>query len=120
MGREELTSLGVLGREQLNGCHLLAESIQGITDSATGPQEGIRREKVTLRAAVGFVSQACPALCDPRVVARQVALSMGFSRQEGWSGLPCPPGGALPHPGIEPGSPVLQVDSLPLSHQGRR
>ena len=44
---------------------------------------------------------------------------MGFSRQECWSGLPCPPGGDLPHPGIEPGSPTLQADSLPLSHQGR-
>ena len=36
-----------------------------------------------------------------------------FSRQEYWSGLPCPPPGDLPNPGIEPGSPALQVDSLP-------
>ena len=46
---------------------------------------------------------------------------MGFSRQEYWSGLPCPPPGHLPDPGIEPTSPVspaLQVDSLPLSHWG--
>ena len=34
----------------------------------------------------------------------------GFSRQEYWSGLPCPPPGDLPNPGIEPGSPALQVD----------
>ena len=39
-------------------------------------------------------------------VARQAPLSMGFSRQEYWSGLPCPPPGDLPHPGIEPGSPA--------------
>ena len=45
-------------------------------------------------------------------------LSMAFSRQEYWSGLPCPPPGDLPNPGIEPGSPALQGDSLPLSHQG--
>ena len=45
-------------------------------------------------------------------VARQVPLSMGFSRQESWSGLPCPPPGNLPHPGIEPRSPALQVNSL--------
>ena len=36
----------------------------------------------------------------------------GFSRQEYWSGLPCPPPGDLPNPGIEPRSPALQVDSL--------
>ena len=38
---------------------------------------------------------------------------MGFSRQEYWSGLPCPPPGDLPNPGIEPRFPVLQVNSLP-------
>ena len=48
----------------------------------------------------------------------QAPLSMGFSRQEYWSGLPCPPPGDLPNPGIELTSPALQVDSLPLSHQG--
>ena len=37
---------------------------------------------------------------------------MGFSRQEYWSGLPFPPAGDLPNPGIEPGSPALQADSL--------
>ena len=45
-------------------------------------------------------------------------LSMGFSRQVYWSGLPCPPPGDLPYPGIDPMSPALQVDSLPLSHWG--
>ena len=52
-------------------------------------------------------------------VARQAPLSMGFSRQEYWSGLPCPPPGDLPDPGIEtrsPAAPALQVTSLPLSH----
>ena len=46
---------------------------------------------------------------------------MGFSRQEYWSGLPCPPPRDLPHPGIKsvsPVSPALQADSLPLSHWG--
>ena len=46
----------------------------------------------------------------PWTVARQAPLSMGFSRQECWSGLPFPPAGDLPHPGIEPGSPALQAD----------
>ena len=49
-------------------------------------------------------------------IARQ-ALSMGFSRQEYWSGLPCPPPGDLPDPGTEPISPASQADSLPLSHR---
>ena len=43
---------------------------------------------------------------------------MGFSRQEYWSGLPFPSPGDLPDPGIEPASPALQKDSLPLNHQG--
>ena len=53
-------------------------------------------------------------------VARQTPLSMGFSRQEYLSGLPCPPPGDLPDPGIESPScatPALQADSLPLSHR---
>ena len=45
-------------------------------------------------------------------LARQTLLSMEFSRQEYWSGLPCPPPGDLPNPGIEPRSLALQVDSL--------
>ena len=54
-------------------------------------------------------------------VACQAPLSMGFSRQEYWSGLPFPLPGDLPNPGIEPVSPVvpaLQMDSLQLDHQG--
>ena len=43
---------------------------------------------------------------------------MGFPRQEYWSGLPFPPPGDLADPGIEPTSPALQVDSLPLSPGG--
>ena len=44
---------------------------------------------------------------------------MGFSRQESWSGLPFPSPGDLPNPGIEPGSPALQTDSLPTELQGK-
>ena len=53
-------------------------------------------------------------------VACQASLFMGLSRQEYWSRLPFPPPGDLPDPGIEPASPatpVLQADSLPLSHR---
>jgi len=45
-------------------------------------------------------------------VACQPPLSMDFSRQEYWSGLPFPSQGDLSNPGIEPGSPALQADSL--------
>ena len=48
----------------------------------------------------------------PWTVVYQVSLSMGFSRQEYWSGLPFPSPGDLPHPGIEPGSPALQAVAL--------
>ena len=49
----------------------------------------------------------------PRTVARKAPLSMGFSKQEYWSGLPRPPPGDLPNPGTEPRSLTLQADSLP-------
>ena len=54
-------------------------------------------------------------------VAHQAPLSIRFSRQKYWSGLPCPPSGDLPDPGIEPVSlvyPALPVGSFPLSHRG--
>ena len=47
------------------------------------------------------------------MVACQAPLSVGFFRQEYWSGLPLLSPGDLPNPGIEPGSPALQVDALP-------
>ena len=53
----------------------------------------------------------------PWTVAYQ-APSMGFSRQEYWSGLPFPSPGDLPNPGIEPGSPTLQADALPSEPPG--
>ena len=45
--------------------------------------------------------QSCPVLCDP-IVAHQATLSIGFSRQEYWSGMPCPPPGDHPHPWMKP------------------
>ena len=44
---------------------------------------------------------------------------MGFSRQQYWSGLPFPSPGYLPNPGIEPGSPAPQADSLPTELKGK-
>ena len=48
--------------------------------------------------------RSCPTLVTLWTVAHQASLSMGFSRQECWSGLPCPPSGGLPDLGIEPSS----------------
>ena len=60
-----------------------------------------------------LVTQLHPPLTIPWTVARQAPLSLEFFRQEYWSGLLFPSPGDLPHPGIEPGSAALQVDSLP-------
>ena len=54
----------------------------------------------------------------PWTVAHQAPLSMEFSRQEHWSGLPSPSPGDHPYPGIEPGPLTLQTDSLPSEPQG--
>ena len=62
--------------------------------------------------------QSCLSVCDPM----DCSLSMGFSRQECWSRLPCPPPGDLPDPGIEPTSLCLlhwQSGSLPLASPGK-
>ena len=54
----------------------------------------------------------------PWTVAWLAPLSMEYSRQEYWNGLPFPTPGDLPDPGTEPTSPILQSGSLPLSHPG--
>ena len=69
-----------------------------------------------LLVSVTFVCQSLSRVqlfATPWTVAREAPLSMGFSRQEYWSGLPFPSPGDVPNPGIEPGSPALQADSLP-------
>ena len=71
---------------------------------------------------VGYVScvqllQLCLTLCDPMDC--QALLSIEFPRQEYWSGLPFPPPGDLPDPGIKPRSTSLQVDSLPSEPPGK-
>ena len=60
-----------------------------------------------------LVARSCPTLVTPWTVTRQAPLSMRFSRQEYWSGLPFPSPGDLSNPGIKPGSPALQADSFP-------
>ena len=66
---------------------------------------------------------SCSTLCDSMdCIAHQAPLSMEFSRQEYWSGLPCPSRGDLPNPGIEsmsPASPALQADPIPTEPPGK-
>ena len=68
------------------------------------------------------VCVSCLVMSDsvtPWTVAHQAPLSIGFSRQEYWNGLPFPSPGDLPSPKMEPGSPALQADFFyHLSHQG--
>ena len=69
---------------------------------------------------VQVVSRMCvlSSVCLFETVACQAILSMGFPRQDYWSGLSFSSSGDRPDPGIEPMSPALQENSLPLSHQG--
>ena len=67
----------------------------------------------------GLVAKSCLTLATPWTVTCWAPLFIGFSRQEYWNGLPFPSPGDLPDPGIEPGSPALQADSLPTELQGK-
>ena len=78
------------------------------------------KRSASCAAAVTESLQSCPT-ANPRTVGLQAPLSTGFSRQEFWSGLPCPPPGDLRHPGIEawsPESPALAGKFLPLLQFG--
>ena len=65
-----------------------------------------------LLGPVCLVTQSCLTPCDPMNCSQPGTSDHGFSREEYWSGLPCPPAGHLPNPGIEPKSRTLRADSL--------
>ena len=65
------------------------------------------------------IAQLCLTLFDPMDCNLQAPPSMGFSRQEDWSGLPFLSPQDLPDPGIEPRSPALQADALPSEPPGK-
>ena len=67
----------------------------------------------------GLVTRSCLTPVAPGTVSHQAPLSMGFSRQEYWSGLPFPFPGGLLDPRIKPGSPALQADSIPTEPPGK-
>ena len=66
------------------------------------------------------VAQSCLTLLTPWTVAYQAAPSMGYSRQEYWSGLPFPSPGYLPDPGIKPRSRALEADALTSEPAGKQ
>ena len=63
-----------------------------------------RSEKDIVSIKVKVLVTCVQLFVTPWTIAGLATLSVGFSRQESWSGLPCPPPGDLPHPGIEPAS----------------
>ena len=71
------------------------------------------------RNFVFLVATSGMTLCDPMDCSLPGSSVHGISHQEYWSGLHCPPPGDLPDPGIEPASPVLQADSLPIEPHGK-
>ena len=83
----------------------------------------------TLKSLHGDIQVICYAVLSHSVVSNSLRLHRlqparllcpwGFSRQECWSGLPCPPPGDLPNLGIEPRSPALQADSVPSEPLGK-
>ena len=74
---------------------------------------GKEAEKRTITSLAVLVTQSCLTEI-PWIATRQALLSIGFSRQEYWSGLPFSSPEDLPDLEIKPGSPVLQGDSLPV------
>ena len=118
----------VAAAKSLQSCLTLCDPVDSSLPGS--PLPGILQASILEWAASSFSSacihakslQSCPTLCDPMDRAHQAPLCLGFSRQECWSGLTFLPPGDLPHPGIEPASPVspaLQVDSLPGEPMGK-
>ena len=92
------------------------------TDDWTRDSHGTERgnQKWFQRKKVKVKSFSCVRpFANPWTADHEAPLSMGFSRQETWSGLPFPSPGALPDPGIEPRSPALQADALTSEPPGK-
>ena len=91
---------------------------QYINQELSDVQAGFRKGRGKVKVKVKSLSRI-QLLVTPWTVASQAPPSMGFSRQWYWSGLPFPSLGDLPDPGIKPGSPVLQTDTLPSEPSGK-
>ena len=125
---KQLTSLGIVSRKNMGDtCKftIIHESSSAHCQKRRAVKPILLRsmykwnEFYTLYESESEVAQSCPTLCDPVNCSMPgSSLSMEFSRQESWSGLPLPSPGDLPNPGIEPRSPALQADFHHLSHKG--
>ena len=87
------------------------------TLSSLSPREALNLSLIIFSLA--YLLSHVGVFATPWPMGHQVPLSMGFSRQEYWSGLLFPSPGDLPNPGIEPGSPTLQADALPSESPGK-
>ena len=114
--------------KSLQSCPTLCDPIDGRLPGS--PVPGILQARTLEWVAISFSDawkwkvkgkflSLVQLLATPWTAAYQAPPSMGFSRQEYWSGLPFPSPGDRPYPGIEPGSPSLQADSLPAELQGK-
>jgi len=95
------------------GCARREGRFARLLSGASGTNQEVRTDICACQVALGASDS-----CDPVNCSSQAPLSMGFSRQEYWSGLPCPSRGDLPDPGIKPLSlisPTLADGSLPLA-----
>ena len=92
--------------------HLNARYLKDRMWGVGGREAGSRGRACTCAVCCAQLLSPVRLFATLWTAARQAPVSMGFSRREHWSGLPCPPPGDLPNPGIEPRSPALQVDSL--------
>ena len=101
------------GRAQRNALFSHDRDQAGVPYDPPPPQKGRGRPHSEARRSHGRLCG--PVDCSPP----GCPLSMGFSRQEGWSGLPLPSPGDLPDPGIKPGSPELQAGSLTSEPPGK-
>ena len=90
---------------------------------STGDRSTLFHQRSTLGASLcsggGVVNKPSPTRVTPWTAARQAPLAIGFSRQEYWGGFPFPSPEDLPDPGIKPGSPALQAESLPIELRGK-
>ena len=111
-----LTSAGE-NVEKLEPFYIADGSVEGKTCFGEQSDNSSKiKSRVTTCVPVCSGAQQCLILCDPWTAAHQAPLSMGFFRQKYCSGLPLPPPGYVPNPGIKfvsPVSPAMQVDSLP-------
>ena len=114
------TACGIFPDQGLNLCllHWQADSLPLSHQGSLNIHVSIGNpDRPTLEFILCLVTQSCLTLCNPR--AHQAPLSTEFSRQEYWNRLPCPPPWDLTNPGIEPGYPTLQADSLPSEPPGK-